>query len=221
GGDAVRAIDAGRKSGRTVASATSVAADRVLGFAAIAIVCLSGLAAGSASTLAPGLRFAAAALSLAIVVGSVLAFSGWLPWLAAFAARSRVGFLERSFASAAKSVAAYRESGCLPRWILVSVGAQLIVVVVVWMIAHALALGVPLSYFFVIVPLVGIVESMPISIFGIGTRDVSYVYLLGLVGVEEARALSLSVAYLMLTILYALLGGVVFAVRRREAAHLS
>ena len=41
----------------------------------------------------------------------------------------------------------------------------------------------------------------------------SYVYLLGLVGVSQDKALSVSLLYVLLTLLYALLGGVVFAMR--------
>ena len=51
------------------------------------------------------------------------------------------------------------------------------------------------------------------SIYGIGLRDVSYVYLLGLVGAPRTQALSLSVLYVLLTLLYALFGAVVFALR--------
>jgi glycosyltransferase 2 family protein len=214
GGDAVRAVDAGRMSGRPIATVTSVAADRVLGFAAIGIVGLLALAAGSASLLRPELRMAAAVLYLAVLGTSAFLFTGWLPRLARLVRLERVVRLDQPLAAVAESVAAYRRSGRLVRWTLVSVGAQVIVVVAVWMIARSLAIGVPLSYFFVIVPLVGLVESVPISVFGIGTRDVSYVYLLGLVGTEQAPALSLSVLYVVLTILYALLGGLVFALRR-------
>ena len=76
-----------------------------------------------------------------------------------------------------------------------------------------LGMAVSLWYFLVIVPLVGLVESVPVSIYGIGLRDVSYVYLLGLVGVSKPQALSLSVVYVVLTVFYALFGGLVFALR--------
>jgi len=113
----------------------------------------------------------------------------------------------------AASIAAYRRRGGLLRWALVSVAAQVIVIVSIWWIARALAIATPLAYFFVIVPLVSLVESIPVSIFGIGTRDVSYVYLLGLAGVAEESALSVSLLYLLLSLLYASFGGLVFSLR--------
>ena len=212
GGDAVRAIDLGRRSGRGVATATSVVADRVLGIAAIGVVGLVALSAGSAALLEPRLRWTGAGLYAAVLVGSAALFQGWR---LGFGRRTRI---EGWAAKVAASIHAYRRSGRLGELLLLSIAAQMIVVVAVYLIARSLGIGAPLSYFFVIVPLVGLVESIPLSIYGIGLRDISYVYLLGLVGVDRTQALSLSVLYVLLTLLYALFGAVVFAVRGSETS---
>jgi uncharacterized protein (TIRG00374 family) len=213
GGDAVRAVDAGRRSGRGAATATSVVADRVLGIAAIGVVGLSALGAGAASKIDPHIRVAGALVYVVVLSAAVVAFTDLVGFAAGILERFHLGALSRLLRKIAASIAAYRRSGGLLRWAAVSVAAQVIVIVTIWWIARALAIGVPLSYFFVIVPLVSLVESVPVSVFGIGTRDVSYVYLLGLVGVAEESALSISVLYLLLSLLYASFGGVVFALR--------
>jgi uncharacterized protein (TIRG00374 family) len=212
GGDAVRAVDTARRSGRGVATATSVVADRVLGFAAIGLIGLASLGAGAASAIDPEIRAAGGLLYLGVLVAAAAAFTDALGRMASWLG-SRLLAVQRTMRLVAASIAAYRGSGGLWRWVVVSLAAQTILVVAVWVIARALAIAAPLSYFFAIVPLVSLVESVPISIFGIGTRDVSYVYLLGLVGVAQEKALSLSLLYVLLTLLYALLGGLVFAVR--------
>lgn len=211
GGDAVRAVEVARRSGRKVATATSVVADRVLGFAAIGIVGLAALAAGSASILEPHLRASGAALYAGVLVASGLLFAGLPVRLASTLRLPRLPRLERAAKDAGESLRAYRRNGSLAELLLLSIAAQGIVVLAVFVIGHSLRMGVPFSYFFVIVPLVGLIESVPVSVYGIGLRDVSYVYLLGLVGVPQALALSLSVVYVVLTIVYALLGGVIFA----------
>jgi glycosyltransferase 2 family protein len=216
GGDAVRAFDLARRSGRGVATATSVVADRVLGFAAIGLVGLLALVAGSATVLAPRLRWTGAALYAAVLVGSVALFQGWPLRLADRLGLGRLPRIERAAGSVAASLQAYRGSGRLGELLLLSIAAQVVVVMAVYLIARALRIDVPLSYFFVIVPLVGLVESIPVSIYGIGLRDLSYVYLLGLVGTPRTQALSLSVLYVLLTLLYALFGAVVFALRGSE-----
>jgi glycosyltransferase 2 family protein len=217
GGDAVRAVDLARRSGRGMATATSVVADRVLGFAAIGVVGVLALAAGSASVLAPRLRWAGAALYLAVLAGSIVLFQDWPLRLARRLGLGRLPQLERSAATAGESIRAYRRSGRLGGLLLLSIAAQTIVVLAVYLIGRSLHIEAPLSYFFVIVPLVGLVESIPVSIYGIGLRDVSYVYLLGLVGVARTQALSLSVLYVLLTLFYALFGAVVFALRGAAA----
>jgi glycosyltransferase 2 family protein len=214
GGDAVRAVDATRRSGRAVATVTSVIADRVLGFAAIGIVGLLALAAGSASALGARLLASGGALYVAVLLGSIALFAGW-PLRAIHALGvSRLPRIERLVAGAARSLESYRRSGRLAELLLLSIAAQAIVVVAVYVIGHSLGMPVSLGYFFVIVPLVGLVESIPVSIYGIGLRDVSYVYLLGLAGVPKSQALSLSVLYVMITVVYALFGGLIFALRR-------
>jgi uncharacterized membrane protein YbhN (UPF0104 family) len=140
-------------------------------------------------------------------------FQGWPLHLASRLGLGRLPRVERAAASVAASIEAYRVSGRLAELLLLSIAAQIVVVVAVYLIGRALRIDVPLSYFFVIVPLVGLVESIPVSIYGIGLRDVSYVYLLGLVGAPRTQALSLSVLYVLLTLLYALFGAVVFALR--------
>ncbi|MCI0345475.1 MAG: flippase-like domain-containing protein [Chloroflexi bacterium] len=220
GGDAVRAVDTGRRSGRRMATATSVVADRVLGFAAIGLVGLAALATGAAATIDTSLLALGASLYLAVLAAAVVAFTDFLGRAARRLGRFGWSRLERTLGTIADSIAAYRRSGRLVRWALLSVAAQVIVVVAVWVLARSLAIPIPLSYFFAIVPLVSLVESLPVSIFGIGTRDVSYVYLLGLVGVSDAKALSLSLLYVLLTLLYALLGGLVFAFRSPAPAEL-
>lgn len=217
GGDAVRAVDAARRSGRGVATATSVVADRVLGFAAVGIVGLVALAAGAASSIEPRLRAFAALLYLAVLAAAGLAFTKVIGLVAERLARSGWPGAERTLRTIARSIASYRESDGLLRWTVLSIFAQIIVVVAVWVIACALEIRVGLPYFFAVVPLVSLVESLPISVFGIGTRDVSYVYLLGLAGVPQTKALSLSLLYVLLSLLYALLGGVVFALRGSPA----
>jgi len=213
GGDAVRAVDTTRRSGRAVATVTSVIADRVLGFAAIGIVGLLALAAGSASGLDPRLCWSGAALYASVLGASAALFAGWPLRVARTLGLNRLPRLERLGVSCSESVEAYRRSGRLGELLLLSIAAQIIVVVAVYLIGRSLGMAVSFWYFFLIVPLVGLVESVPVSIYGIGLRDVSYVYLLGLAGVSKPQALSLSVLYVVLTVFYALFGGLVFALR--------
>jgi hypothetical protein len=213
GGDAVRAVDAGRRSGRGLAALTSVAADRVLGFVAIGVMGLAAIACGAASGLDARAELGGAALYLAVLAASAVVFARRPLEFARALRLPRMPRVERAVVEAASSLLAYRRSRKLALLTALSIAAQAIVVVVVWLLARSLEIAAPLSYFFAIVPLVALVESIPVSVYGIGLRDASYVSLLGLVGTEQARALSLSFLYVAVSVAYALAGGVVFALR--------
>jgi glycosyltransferase 2 family protein len=58
-----------------------------------------------------------------------------------------------------------------------------------------------------VVAAVSLVQSLPISIAGVGVREGAYVYLLGLQGVAEPIALALSLLIFGTQILLALMGG--------------
>ena len=74
-----------------------------------------------------------------------------------------------------------------------------------------LALGIPLSYpqLLWVVAVVSFLQSLPISIAGVGVREGAYVYLLGLLGISESAALALSLLIFGTQVLFALAGGLV------------
>ncbi|MGH7859040.1 MAG: lysylphosphatidylglycerol synthase transmembrane domain-containing protein, partial [Candidatus Binatia bacterium] len=218
GGDLVRALETGRRTGKRLASLTSVAADRVLGFIAIGLMGAVALALFG-SALDRRLRVSGAVVYLAVLAAGALLFAPWTLRLAGALRLERFPKVARVVRGTVESLTAYRRSGRLPELVALSVAAQAVVVIVVGILARGVGIDAPLSYFFVIVPLVSLVESIPVSVYGIGLRDVSYVYLLGLVGTEEEQAISLSILYVVVSLLYALSGGVVFALRRPAASH--
>ena len=75
----------------------------------------------------------------------------------------------------------------------------------------------PFVYFCIFVPLITLGEALPISIFGIGVRDSLYVLFFAQGGASREQALSLALVYVLITIVYSLLGGVLFLLRRAPA----
>ena len=93
----------------------------------------------------------------------------------------------------------YRTRPSLLAWAVVLAFAfQLIRVTLFVVGAWALGMHVPTIYFLIVVPVAVIARLLPISIGGLGVRELSLVTLLGLVGVSPEAAISLSLlAYLM------------------------
>ena len=81
------------------------------------------------------------------------------------------------------------------------------------LVARALGLHVALAYFFLFVPLLAVIVSLPISLNGIGVREGAGVVLFGLVGVAHSMAFTLQFTTYLVALAVSLIGGVVFLAR--------
>jgi uncharacterized membrane protein YbhN (UPF0104 family) len=181
GGDVVRAGYLASAEGRRGPAFLSVLADRISGLAVlIALACVAALCCPV--PLAPWLTDIVAALGAGALVG-VLA----LLLLPRLPLGARLGRLV--------------EAGqvCLTRpRLLAAVTAQSLLVqvanvVLVWLIGRGLGLPVPLAYYGVFVPLVALLTLLPVSVNGMGLRELGTVLLLAPLGVSTENAVTLSV----------------------------
>jgi uncharacterized membrane protein YbhN (UPF0104 family) len=81
------------------------------------------------------------------------------------------------------------------------------------LVARALSLHVALPYFFLFVPLLAVIVSLPISLNGIGVREGAGIVLFGLVGVSRTQAFSLQFTTYLVAVAISLLGGLIFLLR--------
>jgi hypothetical protein len=91
---------------------------------------------------------------------------------------------------------------------------QFVAIVAVYSLGRALGLGLGLLPFCFFVPFITLMEMIPISIFGIGLRDVGYATFMEAVGRTTDDAAALSLLYVAATLAYVSLGGVIFVFRR-------
>lgn len=88
-------------------------------------------------------------------------------------------------------------------------------------VARLLSLPVDARYIALIMPIVTLVELIPFSIAGLGTRDATVIYFFGIVGANAAQAVGFSLVYLLIgTYLTALAGFILWLrhpVRWRQA----
>ena len=88
----------------------------------------------------------------------------------------------------------------------------------VWLLAYActvvLGLDIPIWFVYLMMPTVTLVELLPISISGLGTRDATVIYFFSILGLASASAVGFSIMYLVAgTYLTALFGFVVWLLR--------
>jgi uncharacterized membrane protein YbhN (UPF0104 family) len=125
---------------------------------------------------------------------------------------SRVGlrFLGPHLDELALRFGAYRSRGRLFAGLLaMATVIQVLRVGVHVLVARALGVTLPLTYFFLFVPLLAVIVSLPISLNGIGVREGAGMVLFGLVGVERSRAFSLQFTTYLVAVAVSLLGALV------------
>src|SRR6185369_17530711 len=79
--------------------------------------------------------------------------------------------------------------------------------------ARALGLHVAAAYFFLFVPLLAVIVSLPISLNGIGVREGTGILLFGMVGLNRASAFALQFGTYLVAVGVSLIGGLVFLAR--------
>ncbi len=220
GGDAYRIYDVARYSKRTAHAFASVLADRISGYMALALMAaIAGLA---------GMQFLPHPIIIIVPVAGVIA----LCMLVAFSFKPSLilklmglKFIVKIYdfrpfiLKLLESVKQYRAAPMLfLKIMLASFLFQIIAATSIFLLARGLTIDAPYIAFIVIVPFISIIEAVPITIFGLGIRDASYAYFLVNLGVPEAQALTLALAYVVLTLVYVSSGGVIFLLRPRTAA---
>jgi hypothetical protein len=214
-GDLMRTLDASRTGSSRATALSTVLLDRLIG-----TVALGGVAV---LTTIPALdRF-----RLAAAYGGVLAFFAVALLVLRAVLEPRVlAALERALSGVglgrfspvldelAVRLAAFRGRR---RLLLGLFGVALVVQVmrigVHVLFARALGLAVPTAYFFLFVPLLAVIVSLPISLNGIGVREGAGMLLFGLVGLDRSSSFALQFGTYLVAVGVSLLGGLMFLVR--------
>ena len=227
GGDLYRIADIGAKSGSAVRGTASVFMDRLSGFLAMSFLGFVFPLAGLRMVprehwpwlLVPVAFFLVFAGLFALVVfgqGLLCRVLRLLP--------GRVGAKAGDIADRfLASVSAYSRRPSVPLAAFgLSILFQFLVFVAIWTAGRALRIPVPFAWYCVFAPLVCILESLPVSINGMGLREAAYVVFFGIAfplvgfaapeGVAEADwpktcAGAMALCYMALTLAYACGGG--------------
>jgi uncharacterized protein (TIRG00374 family) len=215
GGDLVRAYDLSRHGVRGMEAGASVLMDRFLGALSILIVAAGSLAvAGPQARQATILPTIGAALACAVGVvvlvsdraaqafGSLLEF---LPW-------RRLREAARRLLTATRRYVDHR--GVLANVTIGSIAVQVLRILQAYCIGRALHVPLslaPLSAYFALIPLILLITLVPVTVNGLGTSQVAFVWLFGTVGVAEAPAFALSVLFVALGAIGNLPGGLIYA----------
>jgi uncharacterized protein (TIRG00374 family) len=91
---------------------------------------------------------------------------------------------------------------------------QVNVVVHYWLIGKALHLSIPLLDYFIFIPIVHLILLIPVTINGLGLREVSYIEIFAFYGVAAGAAISFSLVDVAFMLIIGLVGGFIYILRK-------
>ena len=215
GGDTYRIASVGKRT--MTKSMASVMADRLSGFIALASICVF-FACIKFSTAGKDVYVILPGILLTVLLGIVcsLFWPSLMQRALSTLGLSRFRKLESAFNALVLSFSMYkRKPVILTATMVLSYLFQLNVIVSVYILSKSLGLQVPFIAFCFFVPIISILEAIPVSIYGIGLRDTGYLLFFTQAGMEnpEAHALAMAMLYVSASIVYASTGGL-FLVKR-------
>jgi uncharacterized protein (TIRG00374 family) len=215
GGDFMRVMDASRYDASRATALSTVLMDRLIG-----TVALAGLSLVTTIPAIDRFHLRLAYLALVAFFGASVVMiwavfhPALLPALERLLARIGLSGLKGPLDDLAARLGEYRrQRSLIVQLLLLAAVVQLSRIGVHAMVSRALGLHVPLPYFFLFVPLLAVIVSLPISLNGIGVREGAGIVLFGLVGVDRTAAFSLQFTTYLVAVAVSLLGGLVFLAR--------
>jgi uncharacterized protein (TIRG00374 family) len=218
GGDLVKVLSLRQSHGRGAEALSSVLMERVTGLVGSALIALIALLWNLSShtaeiELPAVLWIIVAVFSLGIPI--LFFVARWLDPLNHLAARwpaiTRVPFYDK-IERLVDTIHRYRKRTLLYS-LLISLPFTLNLVFVQIVVAHALGIDLPFAVFALFVPLIALVNLLPITFNGLGLREGTYQFLFMPIGVSGAEAIAMSLAFYFLRFSAGLVGGLLYAAR--------
>ncbi len=214
GGDAMRVVALGRRTGSYAQASASVFMERLTGFLALSLIALAALLVTSTDLFgmrlvtAPTLTLLAGGFALVAVIAAVVSLAS--PWLLPRVSRFLPTFARRPLAKVAEALGEYGSD----RGLLLQVMGLSLLFHGTWISLHlvcglALNLVAPPLIYALMVPLTDILGLAPIFFNNVGARDLVFTLYLRQVGVPNATALALAFTVFSVRLVVSAIGGLI------------
>lgn len=219
GGDVLRVSRLSAENGKAPSTFASVVIERLTGWLVLPMLTIISLASNPGLRRAPGAREGRLALTIALATLALLVF------VLATAASPRVGGRLNSndgwrrFTGAVHlGIDRFRARPRLALEVLAAGFAyQLAVMLAAFMAARGLGVAISWTAILAFFPIVAIVQVLPVTVSGLGTREAALVFFLRPLGVHGADAVAFGLLVYLLNLGVSLLGAPAFALGRRPA----
>jgi len=208
GGDAVKMYELSRDDGDAASAVSSVLVDRFLGLFVLFAMALLVLAS-SPQLVRPDVRAVIVVGFFGCLIGVVLLLQR--TWIESWGRRLRLDRLLGRFKILRQLYGSIHLYGtaALVRATMASVVWNLILILVYYLLGVSVGVDLSFGYYLLFVPVISVLLVVP-SVGGLGIREGATVLLFSRVGVPESQALALALAYDVLLVASALIGGIVY-----------
>lgn len=199
GGDLARGILLSKGHAKKTPAVASVVADRAQGLAVLALIGIATTLLFGQGVVAPELIWVLAALGFCIVLGWFVGPYTLLRFTPKnFRYRDKVEQIAQVFPKNPRIVL----------WIcILSLLFHLLQIGLHWLIIMGLGVTIPFTYLLMVIPLINILSSLPISWNGLGVRENSYIFFLSPLYLSSEKAVAVGAIWLLGVVFSSLLGG--------------
>ncbi|MFQ5477150.1 MAG: YbhN family protein [Candidatus Binatia bacterium] len=219
GGDVVRSLYLGRTDGRRAVALNTVIFDRLSGLGMLVVVAVVAMLFFGSFNLPAWVVYLSWSLGILMV-------AGW--WLVPAVTRFTLADGNRVRTLVEEELAPFwYDAALLFKAAWVSVGFHVLQILTLVLLGSALGLELPWQYYFVFHPLVTIFSALPISVAGLGIREMGYLWFLARSQVPSELSVAFGLLWLTVLLASSAAGGLVFlwddsglpSLRGREGFH--
>jgi hypothetical protein len=214
GGDAMRVVALGRRTGSYAQASATVFMERLTGFLALSLIALAALVLTSTDIFGlhiatdPALTWTAAGFAVAAMVAAGVSFAS--PWILRRSGRLIPRIARKPLQQIAQSLSEYASD---PLTVAKVMGLSLLFHCT-WITMHlvaglALHISAPPIIYALMVPLTDIIGLAPIFFNNVGARDLVFTIYLRQVGIPDATALALAFTAFTIRLIVSAIGGLV------------
>jgi hypothetical protein len=213
GGDLMRSIDLASYTKRPKEVVATVLLDRLSGYVGLVILALLAILLGwnlmrdnSAVLLSVGI------ITAVLIAVLLVLFNNFLfAKINKFLDSSSAGRIRETIRKLHQEIHIFRQhKKAIVCNLLFSILIQATAPVTFYITALSFGLKLKMIYFFVLMPIIGAITLLPISIGGLGLRDATTIFFFGKVGVAKDLAFAMSLLNFFFILIYGTLGGLIY-----------
>jgi len=218
GGDAFRVYDIRRSSGDITGGISAVFFDRFAGFLALSTLALIVATIGLQQLFHNSTFYLVAFILAGWVFGLLFLFVKGFARKFSFIIKLLIpNSLHVKLKELYYSIHQFsQQKALLIRIFIIAFAVQGLRILTHYFAAYSVGVQANPAYFFIFIPIVALVASLPISLGGLGVREQSAVTLFAKVGVPSAEVVAFELLAYIVGILATVPGGVIFAFRREN-----